>query len=49
MSFQSFKTNSYCVGHKGYSGTKNITGEITSNKKTSKEIKLLVGKCVLCD
>ena len=28
---------------------KNITGEITVNKKTGKEIKLLVGKCVICD
>ena len=47
-SSQKFKTNSYCVGHKGYSGTKNITGEVTVNKKTNKEIKLLVGKCVIC-
>ena len=44
-----FETNSYCVGHKGYSGTKNITGEITVNKKTGKEIKLLVGKCMDCN
>ena len=49
MSFQKFKTSSYCVGHKGYFGTKNVTGEITSNKKTGKEIRLLVGKCVVCD
>ena len=28
---------------------KNITGEITSNRKTGKQIKLLVGKCVICD
>ena len=28
---------------------KNITGEIAYNKKTGKEIKLLVGKCVICD
>ena len=49
MSFQKFKTNSYCVGSKHYSGTKNITGEITVNKKTGKEIKLLVGKCKVCD
>ena len=49
MSFQKFKTNSYCVGHKGYSGTKNIAGEITVNKETGKQIKLLVGKCVICD
>ena len=49
MSFQKFKTNSYCVGQKHYSATKNIIGEITINKKTGKEIKLLVGKCVLCE
>ena len=49
MSFQKFKTNSYCVGQKHYSGTKNIAGEIPFNKKTGKEIKLLVGKCVICD
>ena len=49
MSFQKFKTNSYCLGQKHYSGTKNITGEVAYNKKTGKEIKLLVGKCVICD
>ena len=49
MSFEKFKTNSYCVGGKHYSGTKNITGEITVNKKTGKQIKLFVGKCVICD
>ena len=49
MSFQKFKTNSYCVGQKHYSGTKDISGEITLNKKTGKEIKLLVGKCVICN
>ena len=49
MSFQKFKTNSYCVGQKHYSGTKNIIGEITLNKKTGKEIKLLVGQCSICN
>ena len=49
MSFQKLKTNSYCVGQKHYSGTKNFVGEITLNKKTGREIKLLVGKCVICD
>ena len=49
MSFQKFKTNSYCVVQKHYSGTKNIIGEITVNKRTGREIKLLVGKCVICD
>ena len=37
-----------CRG-KHRSGTKNITGEITVNKKTGREIKLLVGKCVICN
>ena len=49
MNSQKFKTNSYCVGGKHYSGTKNITGEITVNKKTGKEVKLLVGKCSICN
>ena len=47
MGFQKFKSDSYCVGGKHRSGTKNITGEITV--KTGKHIKLLVGKCVICD
>ena len=38
MSFQKFKTNSYCVGSKHYSGTKDITGEISFNKKTSEKL-----------
>ena len=45
MRFQKFKTNSYCLGQKHYSGTKNIIGEIKLNKKTGREIKLLVGQC----
>ena len=49
MSFQKFKTKSYCLGQRHYSGTKNITREIAYNKKTGKEIKLLVGNCVICD
>ena len=49
MSFQKFKSDSYCVGGKHRSGTKNIAGEITLNKKNGKEIKLLVGKCVVCN
>ena len=32
MSFQKFKTNSYCVGPKHYFGTKNIVSEITFDK-----------------
>ena len=49
MSFNEFKTDSYCVGGRHKSGTKNIVGEITINKKTGKEVKLLVGKCVICN
>ena len=49
MSFQKFKNDSYCVGGRHRSGTKNIVGDITINKKTGKEVKLLVGKCMICD
>ena len=34
-----FETNSYSLGGKHYSGTKNICDEITLNKKTGREIK----------
>ena len=33
MNSQNIKSYSYCVGGKHRSGTKNITGEITFNKK----------------
>ena len=33
MNSQKFRSDSYCVGGKHISGTKNITGEITVNKK----------------
>ena len=49
MSFQKFKTNSYCIGQKHHLGTKNIVGEITLNEKTGREIKLLVGLCSICN
>ena len=49
MSFQKFKSDSYCVGSRHRSGTKKIAGSISYNKKTRKEVKLLVGKCVICD
>ena len=49
MNSQKFKSDSYCVGGKHRSSTKIITGEITFNKKPGKEIKLLVGKCIICD
>ena len=43
------QNDSYCVGSKHRSGTKNMVGEITYNKKSGKEINLLVGKCVIYD
>ena len=49
MNSQKFKTDSYCVGGRHRSGTKDITGEITVNKDTGKDTKLLVGKCVICN
>ena len=49
MNCQKFATDSYCVGGRHRSGTKGITGEITVNKKTGKDTKLLVGKCVICN
>ena len=49
MNSQKFKSDSYCVGGRHRSATKNIAGDITINKKAGKEIKLLVGKCVICD
>ena len=49
MSFKKFKTDSYCVGGRHKSATKNIVGDITIIRKTGKEVKLLVEKCVICD
>ena len=49
MSFQKFKSESYCVGGRHKSATKNIVGDITINKKSGKEVKLLVGKCTICN
>ena len=49
MSFQKFKSDSYCVGGRHRSATKNMVGDITINKKSGKEVKLLVGKCVTSD
>ena len=49
MTFQKFKTDSYCVGGRHRSATKNIVGDISINKKTGKEVKLPVGKCMICD
>ena len=49
MNSQKFATDSFCVGGRHRSGTKDITGEMTVNKKTDKDTKLLVGKCVICN
>ena len=49
MSFQKFKSESYYVGGRHKSATKNIVGDITINKKSGKEAKLLVGKCAICN
>ncbi len=43
MSFNKFKTNSYCVGGRHYSGTNNIYGDIND-----KGVKFLRGKCSVC-
>ena len=48
-SSQKFQSDSYCVGGRHKSGTTNIVGEIRNNKKTGKDIKLLVGQCVVCN
>ena len=48
-SSQKFQSDSYCVGGRHRSGTKDIAGEITVNKKTGKDTKLLVGKCMVCN
>ena len=49
MCYQELKTNSYCLGQKHYSGTKNFVGEISFDKKTGREIKLLVGQGSICN
>ena len=48
-SSQKFQSDSYCVGGRHKSGTTNIVGEIRNNKKTGKEVKLLVGQCMVCN
>ena len=49
MSSQKFQSDSYCVGGRHRSGTKIIVGEIRNNKKTGKEVKFLVGQCMVCN
>ena len=48
MNSQKFKTNSYCAGGRHHISTTNITGDITSTKKTGKEVKLLIDRCSIC-
>ena len=48
-SSQKFQSDSYCVGGRHRSGTKKIVGEIRNNKKTGKDVKLLVGQCMVCN
>ena len=45
-----FKTHSYCVGGRHYSGTVNIRGAIgePASRITSNGTKMLKGNCVLC-
>ena len=38
MSFQKFKSDSYCVGGRHRSATKNIVGDITIKKKPVKRL-----------
>ena len=49
LSSQKFKTDSYCVGGRHKSATRDIVGDITFNKKSGQEVNLLVGKCVICN
>ena len=49
MDSQKFQSDSYCVGGRHKTGTTNRVGEIRNNKKTGKEIKLLVGQCMVCN
>ena len=44
MSFQKFKTDSYCVGGRHPSATIKIYGDITSEKS-----KVLIGYCSVCN
>ena len=42
-SFNQFKTNSYCIGGRHYSGTNNIRGVIIA-----KGTEMLKGNCIKC-
>ena len=44
MTFKKFKTDSYCVGGRHRSATKNFHGDITSRGS-----KVLIGFCSICN
>ena len=48
MILNKFRTKSFCVDGKLHSGTTNIRGDFTRNKKTGMPVKLLRGVC-LCN
>ena len=49
MSFQKFKANSYWVGARPRSSTTNTVAYTTNIKKTGKEVKLINGRCSICN
>ena len=49
MTFQKFKTNSYCIGGRHHSSTANITVYISINEKTGKEVNFLISRCSICN
>ena len=49
MSFQKFEIKVFYVGKKHYIGSKNSVGETTFNKKTGREVTILVGLCSVCN
>ena len=48
MTFQNFKTKSFCVGGRHRSATTFIVGDITV-KKARKEVNLLAGQFLICN
>ena len=49
MSFEKFKTSSYCAGGRHHCSTTNFAGDISFKKETGNEIKLLTGNCSICN
>ena len=48
MSFNNFKSNSYCVSGKHFSRSEHIRGDLTQNKKYEMPVKLLRSVCATC-